>query len=30
MAAYGFSPNMPEPEIVSKLFTLYNQFTNPQ
>ncbi len=23
MAAYGFAPNMPEPEIVARLFTLY-------
>ena len=25
MAAYGFSPNMPEPEIVARLFTLYSE-----
>ena len=24
MAAYGFAPNMPEPEIVARLFTLYS------
>ena len=25
MAAYGFAPNMPEPEIVARLFTLYSK-----
>ena len=25
MAAYGFAPNMPEPEIVARLFTLYSE-----
>ena len=30
MAAYGFAPNMPEPEIVAHLFTLYSTLTQQQ
>ncbi len=30
MAAYGFAPNMPEPEIVARLFTLYTHLTQQQ
>ena len=30
MAAYGFAPNMPETEIVARLFTLYSHLTQEQ